>query len=165
MSIVFSCVILVVVLALQLSLGALPAVFGVTPDLVFAAVTSLAALGTFLSGSLYGAGIGLLMDALFMTPGRYSLQYLLAGLVAGLLPVRGHKHRFGRLLIFCLPAYFAKETFQLLLMRLGGVAFAWPVFLGKVLIGAVYTGLLSSAFYLVVETAARRLRLLSDGRM
>lgn len=157
MMIAASCLILIVVLALQLSLGSAVAVLGVTPDLVFAAVCSLSALGDVWSGSLYGAGVGLLLDALFMTPGRYSTQYLLSGMVAGLLPVRGHKRRFFRLLMFCLPAYFAKESVQLLWLYVGGVSFDWPVFLAKIAVGAVYTAVCSILFYLVFESTVHRL--------
>ncbi len=150
MMIALSCLALYLAVVVQTAFGPSLAIFGVQPDLVFAMLVSICAFHSFFTGALLGTGVGLYMDMVFLTPGVYTLQYLIAGAFSGLVSIR-KAGRYIQPLLICLPTYFIKEVIQLAVLSLRGGAFVWSVVISKTLIGAVYTAALSFLFYLAFD--------------
>ena len=147
-------------LVLQFTLTPKIAIAGVSPDIVFAAVVSLSAFSSFLTGVGYGAAAGLLLDMLFLKPGYFTLQYALSGAVSGLVSMK-KAARFLQPLIICAPAYFLKEIVTLIMLSFQGAAFEWLPVTAKAGIGAIYTAAVSFIVYVAAEviyrvTGARR---------
>ena len=127
-------------LVFQLTAAPYAEIFGVGPDLVFACVAALGAYGGFLRGSVYGAGVGFLMDVMFLSPGMYSLQYTLTGVVTGLFS--SPRMSAARAAAIAVPVYALKELAVLFTQYLRRVAVGWSDSLLNILIGAAYTALM-----------------------
>jgi rod shape-determining protein MreD len=150
-----------VALVLQMVLSPSIPIAGVTPDIVFAVVVSLAAFRGCLRGSAYGAGAGIMLDLIFLHPGFYSLQYTLSGALSGLVSIR-KSARFMQPVIICMPAYFIKEAVTLILIYLDGASVEWLSMLRKISIGALYTAAIAFLIYALTEFIYRKARLKRD---
>lgn len=148
---------LLAALVAQLALADSIRIAGVEPDIVFAAVISLSSYLGFFAGGLAGAGVGMMMDVMFLSPGVYSLQYIAAGAVSGLIRP-GSVVRYLQPVLIGIPAYFAKELLLVVVLVIQGASFEWGIVLRQTLIGAAYTVAIAMVIFLIVDMVMNRRR-------
>ncbi len=141
---------LLAALLLQLVLSPHIAIAGVSPDIIFAVVVSLASFAKFTRGTAYGAAVGFTMDMLFLRPGFFLLQYTLSGALAGLVSTQ-KSTRFIQPILVCLPAYFVKEIITVIILNAQGAVVQWLPVAAKIGVGAIYTAAISFIIYLLAE--------------
>ena len=149
---IFLVFMLFLTLIFQLTLAPIIEIFGVEPDIVFAAVVAVGSCGGFFRGSVSGAGVGVIMDIMFLNPGLYSLQYTLTGLCSGLF--RAERTRFFLPVLFCMPVYAFKELVFLVVLYLRKVSVSWEGALFNIFIGTIYT----AVFVLLITMLLNRMR-------
>ena len=146
MQILAEAAVLFAALVLQLVVAPRVAIAGVSPDIVFAAVVSMASYAQFIKGTAYGVGVGLIMDMLFLRPGHFLLQYTLSGALAGLMPNK-KAARFFQPVIICLLVYLVKEIVTIITLAAQSASIDWAMIPAKIAIGAIYTAAVSFILY------------------
>ena len=147
MQILLEALALFAAVVLQLAIAPHIAIAGVSPDIVFAVVVSLASFAGFTKGTAFGAGVGFLMDMLFLRPGHFLLQYTISGALAGLISIK-KAARFLQPVIICLSVYCVKEAITLIILSTQGAQIDWALVPGRIAIGAIYTAAVSFIVYI-----------------
>ncbi|MBQ2818567.1 MAG: rod shape-determining protein MreD [Clostridia bacterium] len=145
---------LFIALLLQLTVANSMAILGVQPDIVFAVIVSFSSIGGPMLGSICGAATGIFMDIAFLSPGVYSFQYTISGIISGLF----HRSRVPgilRPLLICVPAYLIKESAMLLALYLLNASMDWAALPAKLLTGTVYTTFIALALYILLGLLER----------
>ena len=153
MRIVVDILLMVPALLWQLTLSAQLQVRGVGLDLVAVMLAGISVVQGWLYGALGGLACGLVMDGVFGQTGCWSLQYMLLGMVVGLLNERLHARQWVLSMLAVGGAYILKELVPMAYLYLAGAQVDFGAAGMKVLVSAA----VCMAAYLPVLWGLRRL--------
>lgn len=153
MRIIVDVLLLLPALLYQATLSAHFSVRGVGLDVLAVLLASLTIVQGWLCGALGGLICGMVLDGIFGVTGYWALQYMLFGMVVGLVNERIRPGRRLLPVLTVFAAYLLKELVPVVYLYLVSAQIGWGGALGKVLISAA----LCAAVFVPVHELIRRL--------
>lgn len=135
--------------------------FDIRPDAMLAATVSFAVITGSLSGAVFGAAGGFLMDVLFgQSLGLYAALYLIAGLCAGFFYKKFYADNLIVPAAAAAIAGFIKDFILALILLISGAKFSFAgILLRYILPCALMSGMLCGLIHLMLKpTMARQVK-------
>lgn len=132
--------------------------FDIRPDAMLAATVSFAVITGSLSGAVFGAAGGFLMDVLFgRSLGLYAALYMIAGLCAGFFYKKFYADNLIVPAAAAAIAGFVKDFILALILVIGGAKFSFAgILLRYILPCAVLSGMLCGMMRLTLKPLLER---------
>ena len=153
MRIVVDVLLLLPALLYQTTLAANFQVRGVGLDLIAVLLASLSMVQGWLYGALGGLACGLILDCVFGQLGYYALQYMLLGMITGMMHLRFRMDNWLLPALTVLGAYVVKELVPVTYLFFANAQVGWGYAALKILACAV----ICAVVFMPVHALIRRL--------